>query len=340
VRFLTIAGFVLAGFWSSAEACSLPGFDPSDANWSVEEIIDALPEVILEGEIIQRDPLLGDSTEDTTTKHAKMRVDQVWKGEATPIIILEFIENSSSCGAPPPPVGTHVRVTVAPLSPNVFYYSVTSDFLLEGRKMEQALREYERRTNEMKARAAAGGHAERVAFAEYLQRNRETDRALVLSESIVGQQPNDLEARLMLAELQGEVGRLDDAASTLAEVRRRAPRNEEWRGRLARAAFLATGVLSSSWKNWSNIENDRSCRVVGIDFNSANFDGARLHGCLFPGDATFHSASFKGADLRNWDFLVSADVKGALYDCATRLPKWIDPVAAGMINVEGECHAP
>jgi hypothetical protein len=33
----------------------------------------------------------------------------------------------------------------------------------------------------------------------------------------------------------------------------------------------------------------------------------------------------------------SAAPTGAKYDCATKLPDDLDPVAAGMINVEGTC---
>jgi hypothetical protein len=31
---------------------------------------------------------------------------------------------------------------------------------------------------------------------------------------------------------------------------------------------------------------------------------------------------------------------GAKYDCATKLPEDIDPMAAGMINLDGSCPAP
>jgi hypothetical protein len=334
-----MAALVLAGFSSSAEACSLGGFDQSDAKWTVEEIVDALPEVVLEGEIIQRDLLFGDSLDDATPKHAQMRVDQAWKGESAPIVALEFIENSSSCGAPPLPVGTHLRIRATPLAANVFPYGAGSDFLLQGPKMEQALRAYQRRTNAMQARAESGDHAERVAFADYLHRYGETHRAVDVYQSILRDQPKDLESYTALAVLQGETISLDDARETLARLRALAPQSEEWRGKLARTTFLATGVLSSDWKDWSRIENSRPCTVEGTDFDNANFDAARMHGCLFPGTATFHNASFKGADLRDSDFLVRADVKGALYDCVTRLPEWIDPVAAGMVNIEGQCHA-
>jgi hypothetical protein len=337
VRVFAAAGLVLAGFWSSADACSLPEFDPSDRNWTVEQIIDQLPEVVLEGEIIQRDPILGDFAGDGTTKHAKMRVDHAWKGDAETIAILEFGEASASCLGPPPEVGTHVRLDVSPVAPNVFFYYVTSTELLQGPKMEQALREYQRRTNEIKARADAGGHTERLAFAEYLRHHGEIHRALWMFESLVEQQPTDLDALTGLAALQGATWEEDEARATLKRLRELAPKTEEWRGKIARATFEATGVLSSNWTDWSNIESTRHCNVAGSHFDSANFDGAHLHGCLFPGDATFHNASFKGADLRDSDFLVRADVKGALYDCATRLPAWIDPAAAGMINVDGSC---
>jgi hypothetical protein len=334
VRFLVVAGLVFAGFIPATEACSLAEFDPSDKNWTVEQIINGLPEVVLEGEIIQRDPL-GVPTE--APKRAKLRVEYAWKGEAESVATLEFREASSACMVPPPDVGTHVRITVDPRAPNVFFYYVTSTWLLEGPKMEQALREYKRRTDATKARAEAGGHTERLAFADYLYRNREVQRAIWTYESYLRQDPDDIESLFALANIQRETDQLDDAMVTLARVRALAGRSDDWRGKVARFEFEATGWLTAKWKDWSGAKSTKPCRILGGDFAGANFDGAVLDGCSFPPQATFRGASFKSADLGGVSFALDNDFRDAKYDCATQFRSDIDPIKAGMINVEGSC---
>jgi len=337
VRFLATACLVLGGFWSSAEACSPVPFDPSSPdNRTVEEIIGQLPEVVLEGEIIERDPL-GDNA--GSIKRAKLHVFQAWKGEAESVAILEFYDASAACMFPPPDVGTHVLVDVSPFAPNVFLYDETL-WRLEGPKLDQALREYQRRTDEMKARADAGGRTERLAFADYLHRNGELNRAIWMYESFLQQDPDDFESLFALSNLQMETHRESEAMATLDHLRKLAEQSEEWRGKVARFEFEATGSLTAKWKDWSSAKSTEPCRILGSDFDGANFDGAVLDGCSFGRGATFRSASFKGADLGGVSFAVDNDFREAKYDCATQFRKDIDPVKAGMINVEGNCLVP
>jgi hypothetical protein len=288
---------------------------------------------VIEGVVIQRDPITGEpQSTNARIKHARMQVDQVWKGEAAAFVTLEFGEDTAACELVPP-IGEHIRISVIPISPNVFSYDVTSGDGPGDASEDAGLKLYRERTLAEQHKAETGGPAEKRAFADYLRRNGEVHRALWMYEALLRQTPGDLDSLLGLAVLQGT----DEAQATLSRLRELAPKTDEWRGKLARTTFLATGVLSSSWKDWSNIENARHCTVDGSDFDSANFDGARLNTCLFPANAHFHGASFRGSDLRSSDFLVWADVKGAFYDCATRLPEWVDMAATGMINVEGKC---
>ena len=90
-----------------------------------------------------------------------------------------------------------------------------------------------------------------------------------------------------------------------------------------------------SWAELRPSDFPLECESRHGNFDNATFDRADLSGCAFE-QATFRSASFRGADLSEASFDVS-DLTGATYDCATKLPDDLDPVAAGMINVEGSC---
>jgi hypothetical protein len=342
VRFLATAGLGLVGFCSPADACSPVPFDHSGTddssvdNRTVEEIISQLPEAVLEGEIIQRDPL---TDTPSGTQRAKLRVFYAWKGEAESVATLEFIDASAACMWPPPDVGTHVIVEATPRAPNVFFYDGDLQWLRH-EKMDQALHDYKRRTDAMKARADAGGYAEQMAFAAYLQHNGEVHRALWMYESFLRQDPDDFESLFALSNLHFETHRETEGMAALGHLRELAERSEEWRGKVARFEFEATGWLTAKWKDWSSANSTKPCRVLGTDFDEANFEGAVLDGCSFLPQATFRGANFRGADLAGVSFALGTDFRDAEYDCATQFRKDVDPVAEGMINVEGGCPKP
>lgn len=55
--------------------------------------------------------------------------------------------------------------------------------------------------------------------------------------------------------------------------------------------------------------------------------------------SSFRGASFRGTDLTG-SFFQNSDLTGAQYDCATKLPDDLDPKAAGVINIDGQCATP
>jgi hypothetical protein len=236
-----------------------------------------------------------------------------------------------------PPVGTPIRISPDPVSPNVFSYDVLSGAAPGDPTEDTGLQLYHDRTLAVQRKAEAGGRAEKLAFADYLRRNGETHRALWLYEALLRQDPTDLDSIAVLAMLQAATWQEEDAQATLSRLGKIAPRTEEWRGKIARSTFEATGALALDWKDYSNIANVVSCDHSDAGFDNTDFSGARLR-CDFL-RSTFRNANFKGADL-GWTRFEDVDLKGAIYDCATQLPDDFDPVAAGMINVEGSCPKP
>ncbi|MDQ7246696.1 pentapeptide repeat-containing protein [Dongia sedimenti] len=302
-----------------------------------EQIAETLPEVVIDGVVIERDPISGEpgATTDSYNRHARMRVDRVWKGEAAAFVTLEFGEDTAMCQQVPP-VGTPIRISPDPVSPNVFSYDVLSGWATGDPSEDAGLQLYRDRTVAMQRKAEAGGRAEKLAFADYLRRNGETHRALWLYEALLQQDPSDLDSVAVLAVLQAAIWKEKDAQATLNRLSQIAPRTEAWRGKIARATFEATGVLAADWKNYSDVANVVSCRSEAA-LDGADFSGAQLR-CDFAG-STFRNANFKGSDL-SWARFEDVDLKGALYDCATEFAADFDPVAAGMVNVDGSCSAP
>jgi uncharacterized protein YjbI with pentapeptide repeats len=101
---------------------------------------------------------------------------------------------------------------------------------------------------------------------------------------------------------------------------------------------VATGRLTSGWKDWSDLKPAVHCEVSEGNFDNATFDGANLATCEFV-RSSFRNASFLRADLSN-AYFEDSSLAGAKYDCATKLPEDFDPEAAGMINVEDSCAKP
>jgi hypothetical protein len=303
-----------------------------------EQIAETLPEVVIDGVVIERDPISGEfgATENSFNRHARMRVDRVWKGEAAAFVTLEFGEHTEMCQRVPP-VGTPIRISPDPVSPNVFAYDVLSGGPPRDPSADAALQLYHDRTLAVQRKAEAGGRPEKIAFADYLRRNGETHRALWLVEALLRQDPSDLDSMAVLAVLQGAIWKAEEAQATLTRLNKIAPRTEAWRGKLARATFEATGALLSSWKDYSNVANVASCDGSDANLDDINFSAARLK-CDFS-RSSFRNANFTGADLR-WSRFEDDDLTGAKFDCATKLPDDLDPAAAGMMNVEGTCLKP
>ena len=349
LRLIAAMGVLLAISYSPTFACSLPGTlvtvdsvtgivqEAPTPQRTPEQIAESLPEVVIDGVVIERDPISGEfgATTDSFNRHARMRVDRVWKGEAAAFVTLEFGEHTEMCQQVPP-VGTPIRITPDPVSPNVFSYDVLSTW---GRDPSEdvGLQLYRDRTVIMQRKAEAGGRAEKLAFADYLRRNGETHRALWLYEALLRQDPGDIDSIAVLAVLQAAIRQEEDAQATLNRLSKIAPPTEAWRGKIARATFEATGALASDWKDYSNVANVVSCDQSDASFDGTDFSGARLR-CDFS-RSTFRNANFKGADLA-WTRFEDIDLKGAIYDCATEFAADFDPVAAGMINVGGQCAKP
>jgi hypothetical protein len=350
LRLIAAMGVLLAISHAPTFACSLPGplviEDPVTGivqevptpQRTPEQIADSLPEVVIDGVVVERDPISGEpgATTDSFKRHARMRVDRVWKGEAAAFVTLEFGEDTAMCQQVPP-VGTPIRISPDPVSPNVFSYDVLSGGAPGDPTEDAGLQLYHDRTVAMQRKAEAGGRAEKFAFADYLRRNGETHRALWMYESLLRETPDDFEYLFAISHLQLEVDRETEAMATLDHLRKLAERSEEWRGRVARFEFEATGSLTAKWKDWSSARTTKPCRILGSDFDGANFDGAVLNGCWFPRQATFRGASFRGTDLGGVIFSLDNDFRDAKYDCTTQFRKDIDPIKAGMINVKGSC---
>jgi hypothetical protein len=350
VRLIVAMGVLLAISYSPTFACSLPIApvleDPVTGivqeaptpQRTPEQIAESLPEVVIDGVVIERDPISGEpgATTDSYNRHARMRVDRVWKGDAAALVTLEFGENTAMCQQVPP-VGTPIRISPDPVSPNVFSYDVLSG-RAPGDSIEDAgLQLYRDRTLAVQRQAQAGGRAEKLAFADYLRRNGETHRALWLYEALLRQEPGDLDSIAALAVLQAAVREEEEAQATLNRLSKIVPHTEAWRGKIARATFEATGALTLDWKDYSNVANVVDCNRSDASFDGTNFSGARLR-CDFS-RSTFRNANFKGADL-NWTRFDDVELKGAIYDCATSFRSDFDPIAAGMVNVNGNCPKP
>jgi uncharacterized protein YjbI with pentapeptide repeats len=96
--------------------------------------------------------------------------------------------------------------------------------------------------------------------------------------------------------------------------------------------------LTEESKDWSDLKRiHNACTSYHADLEGVAFDRADLAACAFR-YSSFRNASFRGTDLTG-SYFQDSDLTGAKYDCATKLPDDLDPVAAGMINVEGQCQA-
>jgi uncharacterized protein YjbI with pentapeptide repeats len=71
----------------------------------------------------------------------------------------------------------------------------------------------------------------------------------------------------------------------------------------------------------------RNSQLTDVDFTGASLDEVR-----------FDFTRLFGVDLSSTKTLSQTSWKGAIYDCRTRLPTTLNPIAAGMIASEGTCY--
>jgi len=354
---LWIFGAALLGAAGDANACSggaIP-YDPPAVvrGLTPDQIAAMLPEVVVEGVVegeMKPDRSLFTKPYDIggetiwmgiDTVAAQMRIERVWKGKfsAATITLLLSSNYGSDCTRPPP-FGQRIRIGGIFVSDREFFYQ-NFDLPIEEAATDTALKGYHDRTKELEAAAKPGGRAQRQAFAAHLVQYGEWHRAETVYQSLLNENDADLEALTQLAIIRMWLDEDLAAKVTLAELRRLAPPTKEWQGRIARTRYMLTGTFEPGWLDWSNLEWTRQCDPGHADLRGANFDGAVFpRGCFFE-DAQLQGASFRGVDLRRV-YLSNPNtgypnLKGVKYNCATRFHPAIDPVAAGMINVEGRC---
>lgn len=374
-----LVGLAIVGT-APAAACTVPKpYDPNRGlEWHSREEIVRIAEVIVEGVVQPYAPRGKTVPRNRFVGLATMRIDKVWKGHLGPSVALLFQWGSGDCSIPPPfgervRFGAHIvdkdRVlndarALAAEAPEfgpfpdelVPFLEVNKDVLsypnyiegmdlpLSDAEFDRLLDAYQAKTDAMKREAANGGDA-RLAYATHLEENRETHRALEVYEDVLQEHPDDLDLLLTLALVRTEVRRNGEPEATLAEVVQRAPKTEEWRGKILRTRFMATGKLTPEWKDWTELKPTQSpyCENRDMNFDDASFDRSDLAGCDFQ-EATFRRGSFLGTDLSHALFGYGpgprVDMTGAKYDCVTKFPPDFDPTKEGMINVEGICQAP
>ncbi len=205
-------------------------------------------------------------------------------------------------------------------------------------ELDRLLAAYQAKTDTLQQAAATGGRREKLAFADYLLANSEKHRAFEVYDALLRESPNDLDLMLALAVARTKARMDDEPEATLAIVKTRAPNTEKWLSKIARARLAATGVLTADGKDWTDLKRmHTTCYSDHENFDGAVFDRAELAECAFR-YSSLRNASFRGTDLTG-SYFQDSDLTGAVYDCATKLPDDLDPVAAGMINVAGSCPA-
>ena len=352
-RLFAIAGLVFLSVVGPATACMFARpYDPDETirGLSPDEIIASLPEIVIEGVVVgtpaAAPPVSPADGPGTTfvwdSLRAEMQVERVWKGTAPPAIKLRFNPPSGDC-IHEPPLGQQIRIGVIQLSDGDYFYDGFYDLPRNQPSLDGLLRGYRERSDALEAAAKAGDRADQLAFGEYLFQNNELHRARDVYEALRVRDPGDLEALVNLVVIRTWLGEKAEPGATLAELRRRAPPGDAWRGRMARARFAADGTFEPGWHDWSNLDAKFVCNPGSVDLSNASFDGANLDGCIFD-KAKLHNASFRGANLHRAYLGDSVDgypdLKGATYDCATLFRDDFDPVEAAMVNVEGACARP
>jgi hypothetical protein len=371
-----VFGLALSLFAHAAAACI--AYQPFDPDRVLERLsreqIAMLPEVIVEGVVEPYDASKDEVGPRDSRGVTTMRVERVLKGDVESSVVLLFNAQSADC-THEPPFGQRIRFAarvvetrevlesgqIAPefefdgieLSPYrqallqgtryILYYR-NFDIPLDDPALNAVLEQRQAETKALQEEASVGGLRAELSYAAHLAETNETHRALDVYEAAFIKHPDDLDLLLTLAVVRSDAYRNNEPEATLAEVERRAPKTEEWRGKIIRTRFAATGELTPGWRDWTELKPTRSeyCKNREMSFDGASFDRSDLAGCDFLGSSFRHS-SFLGADLRHAYFAygpsprLELDASGAKYDCATKFPEDFDPAKEGMINVEGSC---
>jgi hypothetical protein len=351
------AALLLASAGAAGACLVAPTYDPyRDIKFYGREYIVAAPEVIVEG-VVEPDAS-GDGSDGVG--FSRMHIDQVWKGAALSEVVVIWTR-AGDCSQPPP-FGKRIRFGARLLNRQVLLVKDAvaltpqrmdlieshDDFLAYNRwgafdlplrdaQLDPLLLAYQAETEALRRQAASGDRGARIAYAAHLFAHNEFHRSLAAYEALLRDDPADLDLLLTLAAVRAQAQPDDEPEATLAEVERKAPQTPDWRRKIAHARFTASGRLTPGWKDWSDLKPAVHCEVSEGNFDGADFTRAGLATCEFV-RSSFRDASFIGADLTDAYFEDSA-LAGAKYDCATRLPNDLDPVAEGMINVDGSCPA-
>jgi len=312
VAILSLACVVTA---APATACiAAHSYEEAIARWSrspeqIDDIIER-SEIIVDGVISEYDSGSPRPKAIGGTVAAKLRVSRVWKGEIgaeVPIYISMYLIGCTL----PPEYGLPVRLAGS-FDEGLLFYGTVGGLPLGNALLDQKLREYELKKPIL--------DAERAREIELLKAKTEALRQAAAT--------GDVQARLNFA------------AHLLAH-------NQESRAHEIADALRRDGVklapfgafnLTGERKDWSDLKRIHdACTSDHADLDGAVMDRADLAGCAFR-YSSFRDASFRGTNLTG-SYFQDSDLTGAKFDCATKLPDDLDPKAAGMINVEGQCPA-
>jgi hypothetical protein len=358
-----------------ATACiSYQPFDPDRVleYLSREQIADR-PEVIVEGVVQPYDPANDEAGAKDSFGMTTLRVQRVLKGDVEKSAVLLFNTQSMDC-THEPPFGQRIRFGATLMDTRelaklgriawqidimetsayrqalvgnkryILYYE-NFDIPLSDPALNSVLEERQAETRALEKRATGGGIQAELAYADHLAARNESNRALEVYEATFKKHPDDLDLLLALGVARGKANRENEPEATLADVERKSPKTDEWRGKIARARYMATGRFTASWKDWSDLNPTQSqwCENRDINLDDASFDRSDLAGCDFQ-EASFRRGSFLGTDLTRAYFGYGpgprVNMRDAKYDCATKFPQGFDPAGEGMINVEGSCPKP
>jgi hypothetical protein len=260
---------ILSALTLSARAENCDQSQPYDPNriltiHSREEIV-ALPEVIVEG-IIESYTSAGTVSDVPGPRTATMRIDKVWKGELTPRAVLaipfgfKFFVRQTSGSSPgcwvQSLVGQRIRfgtqIVKKGITDVLGYPGSWEEFPmpLQDPKLDRLLEAYQAKTETLRHAAATGGKPARLAYAEHLRTNHETHRAFEVYDALLREDPNDLDLLLLVAVARSDAGDYQEPEKTLAEIEHSAPESDDWRRKVARARFTATGELTQGETNW------------------------------------------------------------------------------------------
>lgn len=310
MRFLALLiGLSLIAATAPAVACvGVQTYEDRMARWNptpeqFDSIIDR-SEIIVDGVISRYDPTRANG--DTFT--ARLRISKVWKGEVSAEVPITMSVWVIGCTLPPQ-YDTPIRLAGTLDEGRLFYHAVFG-LPLGNAVLDQKLREYQKMKPILDAKRARQMEAVR-ATTEALQQTAAT---------------GDVQAKLAFVAHLLHIGEEDRAYEVAGALRREG----------VKLSLADPLLLDPEQKDWADLKRiGGACYSDHGNFDDATFDRADFSGCAFR-YSSFRNASFRGTDLIG-SYFQDSDLTGAQYDCATKLPEDLDPKAAGMINVEGQC---